>query len=93
VVKVIVALDLVKCKMCGKATVVALGMRPVCDSCRQKEQELCALVREVLRDHGDERLTIRDVSDILEIDEKEIMHLVDSGYFQLKMKSLQLYDN
>jgi hypothetical protein len=93
VVNVIVALDLVKCKMCGKATVVTLGMRSVCDSCRQKEQELCVLVREVLRDHLEERLTIQDVAEILDVDEKKIMHLVDSGYFQLKMKNLQLYDN
>jgi hypothetical protein len=78
--------------MCGKATVVSFGMRPVCDTCRAKEQELYTLVRTVLRDHSDERLTIQDVAEILEIDEKEIMYLVDSGYFQLKMRNLQLYD-
>ena len=86
------ALDLVKCKMCGKATVIALGTRPVCDSCRQEEQELYVRVRSVLRDH-EKKLTIQDVSEILEVDEKKIMHLVDSGYFQLKMQNLQLCDD
>jgi hypothetical protein len=92
VVNIIVALDLVKCKMCGKATVIVSGVRPLCDACRKKERELYARVRAVLRDHLYERLTIQDVSAILEVDEKKIMHLVDSGYFQLKMQNLQLND-
>jgi hypothetical protein len=50
-------------------------------------------VRTVLRDHLGERLTIPDVAEILEVDEKEIMHLVDSGYFQLKMQNIQLFDD
>jgi hypothetical protein len=93
VVNVIVALDLVKCKMCGKAAVITSGMRPVCDGCRQKEQELYVSVRGVLRDHIDKKLTIQDVAEILEITEKSIMHLVDSGYFQLKMRNLELHDD
>ena len=87
------ALDLVKCKMCGKAAVITAGMRPVCESCRQKEQELYVLVRGVLRDHIDKKLTIQDVAEILEVDEKKIMHLVDSGYIQLKMRNVELRDN
>jgi hypothetical protein len=85
-------LDLVKCGMCGKATVVASGSRAVCDACRDEERKLYARVRALLREYGDTRLTIQRIADMLGTDEKKISHLVNCGYFQLVLKSFRSYD-
>jgi hypothetical protein len=86
------ALDLVKCGMCGKATVVGMGQRHVCTSCREEEQKLYARVRTLLREYMGVSLTIQDVASMLKVEEKKITHLVDSGYFKLVMRQIRPYD-
>jgi hypothetical protein len=87
-----VALDLVKCGMCGKATVVGAGQRHVCESCREEEQKLYTRVRALIREYDRSELTVQDVAAILKIDEKKITHLVDSGFFKLVMKKICSFD-
>ena len=78
--------------MCGKATVVNKGSRLVCDACRDEERELYVRVRTLLRQYHGTSLTIKDVADMLKTDEKKITHLVNSGYFQLVMANLRMFD-
>jgi hypothetical protein len=78
--------------MCGKATVVRKGARPICDACRDEEKNLYVRVRSLLRQYHGTPLTIQDVADMLKVDEKKITHLVDSGYFQLVMANLRMFD-
>jgi hypothetical protein len=84
--------DLVKCGMCGKAVVVQAGLRSVCDACRKEEQKLYMRVRSLLTDNERGALTVQDVAELLEVDEKQIVHLVESGFFQLVMKRIKLFD-
>jgi hypothetical protein len=84
-----VSLNLVKCGMCGKATVVQAGHRSVCEACRVEEQKLYARVRTLLREYDGSKLTIQDVAEMLKEDEKKITHLVDSGYFKLVMSGIR----
>ena len=84
------SLDLVKCGMCGKAAVVAAGHRSICDACRIEEQELYRRVRILIHENLDTRYTINDVADILKLDEKKIHHLVESGFFTLTTRGIQL---
>jgi hypothetical protein len=87
-----VALDLVKCGMCGKAVVVGAGRRHVCEACREEEQKLYARVRTLIRESERSDLTVQDVAAILKVDEKKVTHLVDSGFFKLVMKKIRFYD-
>ena len=91
-VRDVVSLELVKCGMCGKATVVEQGERHVCPVCLEEEHQLYASVRTLLRDYEGNGLTIKDVAEMLEIDERKITHLVDSGYFKLALRGLRAYD-
>ena len=84
------SLDLVKCGMCGKAAVVGEGRRHVCDSCRAEELNLYSKVRTFVQGNPDTEFTIKNVADILKVDERKIHHLVESGYFKLTMRKLQL---
>ena len=86
------ALDLVKCGICGKATVVGMGQRHVCAVCRDEERRLYARVRTLLREQVGVSLTIQDVAAMLKVEEKKITHLVDSGYFRLVMRQIRPYD-
>ncbi|MDR1916708.1 MAG: hypothetical protein LBQ58_09070 [Synergistaceae bacterium] len=86
-------LDLVKCGMCDKAVVIERGTKPVCQDCRQEEQELYRRVRALLTDYGDRRFTIQDVAGALGVEEKKITYLVDNGYFQLIRSHIMLEDN
>jgi hypothetical protein len=86
------ALDLVKCGMCGRATVIGMGQRHVCAACREAEQKLYARVRTLLREQMETSLTIQDVASMLNVEEKKITHLVDSGYFKLVMRQIRPYD-
>jgi hypothetical protein len=56
------------------------------------EQKLYIRVRTLLRDYEGGRLGVRDVAEMLEIDERKITHLVDNGYFRLETRGLQPYD-
>jgi hypothetical protein len=78
--------------MCGKATVVEQGERCVCSVCLEEERILYVRVRTLLRDNEESRLTIKDVAEMLEIDERKITHLVDSGYFKLALHGLRPND-
>ena len=86
------SLELVKCGMCGKATVVGEGHKHVCDACRDDEHKLYSRVRALIREYNGSRLTIQDVAEILKVDEKKISHLVDSGYFKLVMREIRSFD-
>jgi hypothetical protein len=83
-------LDLVECGMCGKAAVVAEGRRSICDACREQEQELYSKVKDLIRENPGAGFTIRDMADILKVDERKIHHLVNSGYFKLTTQGIQL---
>ena len=85
-----VPLDLVKCGMCGEAAVIAKGHRRVCDTCRKPEHDLYAAVRTLIQDSSGRRYTIRDVSDVLEVEESKVKHLVDSGFFKLTAQGIRL---
>jgi len=87
-----VALELIKCGMCGKAAVVPTGHRHVCEACREEEQKLYARVRSLVREYEGASLTIPDVADMLKVDEKKITHLVDSGYFKLVVTGIKSYE-
>ena len=84
------SLDLVKCGMCGEAVVIATGHRHVCETCREPEHELYARVRSLIRENIYTRYTIQDAAGILEVDEKKIKHLVDSGFIKLTIRGIQL---
>ena len=84
------ALDLIKCGICGDAAVIAMGHRPVCEACRGLEHELYIRVRTLVRENHDVRYTISDAADILKIEESKIKHLVDSGFFKLTMRGITL---
>ena len=83
-------LDLIKCGMCGEAAVVSKGHRHICDACRGPEHELYSKVRTLIHENLDARYTIRDVADILSVDENKIKHLVDSGFFKLTTRGIQI---
>jgi hypothetical protein len=72
--------------MCGKAAVVESGGRHVCPVCLEEEHRLYADVRTLLRDYEGSGLTIKDVAEMLGIDERKITHLVESGYFKLALR-------
>jgi membrane protease subunit (stomatin/prohibitin family) len=80
------SLELVKCGMCEKATVVERGGRHVCPECLKEERRLYSIVRKLARDHEGSGLTVRDVAEMLGVDERKITHLVDSGYFKLTLQ-------
>jgi hypothetical protein len=77
------SLELVRCGICEKATVVRRGERHVCPECLEEEQKLYTKVRNLLRDHHWGGLTIKDVAERIAVEERKITHLVDSGYFKL----------
>ena len=83
-------LDLVRCGMCGEAAVITMGRRRVCDTCREPEHELYTRIRTLILENLNTRYTIRDVSDILDVSERKIIHLVDSGFFILTMRGIQI---
>ena len=83
------SLDLVKCGMCGKATVVAVGHRHLCDECRDQELKLYRKVRSLVLGDPAAGFTIQEVAGILMEDEKKIHHLVDSGYFKLTAQGME----
>ena len=85
------SLELVKCGMCGKATVIERGERHICPLCLDEEHRLYSRVRTLLRDYEGSGLSIKDVSDMLEVDEHKVTHLVDSGYFELALRGLRSY--
>ena len=89
-VKSEVSLDLVKCGMCGKAAVVAAGHRHVCEVCREEEHKLYSRVRALVHESPDVGYTIWEVSEILSVDESKIHHLVDSGFFTLTIRGIQI---
>ena len=84
------ALDLVKCGMCGEAVVIARGQRSVCESCRESEHELYSTVRTLIRENLDVRFTMRDAAEILKVEESKIKHLVDSGFIKLTIRGIQI---
>ena len=83
-------LDLIKCGMCGEAAVIAKGHRRVCDTCRGPEHDLYTKVRTLIQENPGKRYTIRDASELLDVEESKILHLVDSGFFKLSTKGIQL---
>ena len=83
-------MDLVKCGMCDEAVVIAKGQRHLCDACREVEHELYTRVRTLIRENIYTRYTIRDAADVLNVDERRIKHLVDSGFIKLTLKGIQL---
>ncbi|MDR0654171.1 MAG: hypothetical protein LBG12_12820 [Synergistaceae bacterium] len=87
-----VPLELVKCGMCGKATVVERGERHVCPMCLDEEHKLYVSVRTLVRDYEGGGLSIKDVAEMLEVDENKITHLVDNGYFVLALRGLRPRD-
>jgi hypothetical protein len=87
-----VPLELVKCGICGKAAVIERGGRHVCPACLDEEHRLYTSVRTLLRDYEESLLTIKDVAEMLEVDERKITHLVDSGYFKLALRGLRPND-
>jgi hypothetical protein len=76
-------LDLVKCGICGKAVVIERGTKQICPSCRDEEHGLYRKVRSLITECANRRYTISEVASELNVEEKKITHLVDSGYFQL----------
>ena len=89
-VKYEVPLNLVECGMCGKAAVVDEGHRHICDVCRGEEHELYSKIRTLIHENLGTRFTINDVADILKADEKKIYHLVESGFFTMTTRGIQL---
>ncbi|MDR3164639.1 MAG: hypothetical protein LBU13_03590 [Synergistaceae bacterium] len=87
-----VPLELVKCGMCGKAIVVEQGERHICSMCVDEEHRLYTSVRALLRDYERSGLSIRDVAEILKVDEYKVTHLVESGYFVLALRGLRPND-
>ena len=85
-----VSLDLVKCGMCGKATVVAAGQRCVCEVCREEEHKLYTRVRTLIVENPDVGYTIQEVVGMLNVNERKIHHLVDSGFFKLTIRGIQI---
>ena len=84
------SLDLVKCGMCGNAVVIDEGRRHICDMCRGEEHGLYSKIRTLIHENLDTRFTIKDIADILHVDEKKIQHLVESGFFTLTTRGIQL---
>ena len=84
------SLDLVKCGMCGKAVVVANGQRHICEVCRDEEQQLYTRIRLILREYPGARYTIKEIADMIKVDERKIHHLVDNGYFKLTLQGIRL---
>ena len=80
--------------MCGKAFIGVAGLRNVCENCRDEEQALYKKLRKFIRDNPGQKLTIEDAVSLLNVDERKIHHLVDSGLVQLvkSKKFLELFD-
>jgi hypothetical protein len=79
-------LDIASCGMCGKAVVIEKGMRPICDGCRGDEQRLYDRVRTLLRDNPHTEFTAADVAKRLDVEEKKINFLVESGLLEIVHK-------
>ena len=88
-VKCEMSLDLVKCGMCGKATVISEGHRHVCEECRDPEHKLYARVRMILGEYPDSGFTVQNIAEMVKAEESQIRHLVDSGFFKLTVRGLQ----
>lgn len=76
-------LDLGKCELCEKAVVYEVGNSPICPECQTKQNELYMKIRSLLRDYPDRRMSISDVAEILNVDEREVRHLRENGRFWL----------
>ena len=83
-------LDLVKCGMCGEAAVVSAGYRHVCEVCREPEHKLYTSVKTLVLGNPDVGYTIQDAAEILGVKESKIHHLVNSGFFKLTMRGIQI---
>lgn len=76
-------LDLGRCLLCGQAVVYEAGKSPICPECARKQDELYARIRSLLRDYHDCRMSISDVAEFLNVDERDVRFLVESGRFYL----------
>ena len=85
-----VLLNLVKCGMCGTAAVVSSGYRHICDRCREPEHKLYRNVKTLILENLDTGYTIQDAAEILKVEESKIQHLVNSGFFKLTMRGMQV---
>jgi AcrR family transcriptional regulator len=54
----------------------------------EEERRIYAAVRALLLDYGGSGLTLKDVAEMLHVEERKITHLVNSGYFNLSMRRL-----
>ncbi|MDR1515014.1 MAG: hypothetical protein LBS45_04905 [Synergistaceae bacterium] len=75
--------DLVKCAFCGKAFVQEAGKRPTCLDCLAEEDIVYRKVRRLVSDNPDRRLSVSEVSKLLDIEERKINYLVECGMFNL----------
>lgn len=76
-------LDLGRCALCDKAIVYEVGKKPICPECTQKQNELYMRIRSLLRDYPDRGMSICDVAEILDVDEREVSFLLEDGRFRL----------
>ena len=84
------SLDLVKCGICDEAVVITAGHRHLCEGCRGAEHELYSRVRALVLENIYTKYTIQDAADVLKVEERQIKHLVDSGFIKLTMRGIQL---
>ena len=70
---------LVVCKMCKRAFINEAQGKEICPDCVERLNELYPVVRNFLRNHDRKIFTIREVSQILNIDIRDVEGLVTIG--------------
>ena len=77
-------LELAECAVCRKAFVRDERGGEVCPSCRAEAETLYEVIRTLLRDHPDLRLTLQDVAELLGVEDRVLQVLVSTGHLELR---------